>query len=344
MVRVFERMASVSGFSQGDCEEFFSESASLTAGEIGAVLGYLLGRLDSHDAAAFVGAVRALHPPRDLRCVDGRTSVNLVGTGGGPSTFNITTSAAFVVAAAGAVVVKTGSRACRSQSGFLDVAARLGTVKLSMPWTLIESIVAEVGIVFVPLTCYAPALAVFEQILTPTVYRNAASYLNKVGPLLAPVRVGYRFLGANTHRVMEMLAGASCLLGDLPGSVVSAEDGLDEVSTTSRTRILRFAGDGSRKELALDPRDIGITLSSLDDLRGHEPAAAAECCERILGGEGTAAQTDIVALNAGAVLTSLGMFADLASGFQAARQILKDGEALNKLQQLRHQVWKWVKR
>ena len=101
---------------------------------------------------------------------------------------------------------------------------------------------------------------------------------------------------------------------------------------------------GGRKDESIDPRALGIAPPSWDALGGYEPAAAAECCERILGGKGTTAQADIVALNAGAVLTSMGRYADSATGFQAALKILRDGAALDKLRQLRERVWKCVKR
>jgi anthranilate phosphoribosyltransferase len=344
MLQVFDKMASLSGFSKDNCDEFFAQATDLTAGELGAILGYLLGRLDSRDAAAMIAALRAIHPQHHLALADGRTTVNLVGTGGGPSTFNITTTAAFVVAAAGAVVVKTGSGACRSKSGFTDVAAKLGALKLSMPWEMIEAIADEVGIVFVPLTHYAPILGTFEQILTPSVHRNAAAYLNKIGPLLSPVKVEYQVIGANSRSCLEMLAGACRMLGDAPATLVSADDGLDEVSSSGNTTVIHLNAAGGRKDETIDPRALGIQPPAGDALQGYEPTAAAECCERILGGKGSTAQTEIVALNAAVVLAALGLFADLAAAFQASLHIIQRGEALRKLHHLRQRVWKCATR
>ncbi|MEX0679051.1 MAG: hypothetical protein WD063_18400 [Pirellulales bacterium] len=340
MAKVFDNMASLSGFSKDDFMEFFAVAPELLPGEIGAVLGYLLGRFNSEDAAAMVSALRERHPQLEVKLADGRPTVNIVGTGGGPSTFNITTTAAFVVAAAGAVVVKTGSNACRSKSGFADVAAKLGTLKVAMPWERIQEIVAQVGIAFIPPSYHVPALGLVIHNLTLPAYRNAALYLNKLGPLLSPVKTQYRFIGAHSGLSMEMLAGACRLLGDVPTTLVSSEDGLDEVSTLARTTLVQLMADGSRQDDSIDPRLLGIDPPSLDALCGYEPAAAAECCEQILSGNGTTAQTDIVALNAGVVLSCLGLAADRAAGFQAAMQILKDGRALRKLRDLREQVWK----
>jgi anthranilate phosphoribosyltransferase len=287
-----------------------------------------------------VSVVRDLHPQRDVHVTDGRPTANMVGTGGGRSTFNITTTASFVVAAAGVVVVKTGSRACRSKSGFTDVATKLGTLKLAMPWELIESIANRVGIVFIPESYYAPALEVFEQNLTLPIYRNVATYLTKIGPLLSPVKVDHRFIGANSASCMEMLAGACQLLGDTPSTLVSSVDGLDEVSTMARTAVIHLNAGGGREEDSIDPCTLGIHAPEAGSLRGHAPAEAAECCERILSGNGTAAQTEIVALNAAAVLTSLGLYPDLPVAFQVAVELLNQGKALRKLHELRAQVWK----
>jgi anthranilate phosphoribosyltransferase len=340
MLQVFEKMTSLSGFSKEDVDEFFAHLSDLTPGEVGAILGYLLGRCDRYDAAAMIRALRTACPQRRLTLADGRTTVNLVGTGGGPATFNITTTAAFVVAAAGAVVVKTGSAAGRSKAGFTDVAARLGALKLSMPWETIEAIAAEVGIVFVPLTHYAPLLGAFQQMLPPPAHRNAAMYLNKIGPLLSPVKVDHQVIGANSSACLEMLAGACGLLGDVPATLLAAADGLDEVSSSARTTVIHLTAAGGRTTSVVDPCALGIAAPAGDALRGDEPAAAAECCQRILAGQGTPAQTEIVALNAAVVLADLGLFADLSTALEAALRILKNGEAMQKLQQLRQRVWK----
>ena len=129
-----------------------------------------------------------------------------------------------------------------------------------------------------------------------------------------------------------MLAGACGILGDVPTTLlITAEDGMDEVSSLAKTLLIHLAADGSRDERWIDPRSLGIQASSLGDLQGFEPDAAAKCCERILGGRGTAAQNEIVALNAGVVLSQFGPCADLTAGYQAAMQILASGEALEKL-------------
>jgi anthranilate phosphoribosyltransferase len=339
MAKVFDKMASLSGFTPDDLSEFLALAAELPPAEVGAVLGYLLGRLNAEDAAAFVAVVRGQHPLRRVNLPAGRIAVNIVGTGGGPSTFNITTAVTFVVAAAGVTVIKTGSNAYRGKSGFADVAARLGTLKVAMPWERIESIAREVGIVFVPPAYHAPVLGRLAELLTPAVYRNVAGYLNKLGPLLSPIRVDHRFIGAHSTACLEMLAGACQYLGDVPTTLVAGADGLDEVSTMAPTHVCDLAIDGSRRDSVLDPADFGILAPRLEELAGLEVAAAAECCERLLDGQGTGAQNDIVALNAGLVLHEVGKTDSLEDGFRQALAILRAGTALQKLRALRERVW-----
>ena len=245
-----------------------------------------------------------------------------------------------MVAAADVVVVKTGSAACRSKAGFADVAAKLGTLKLSMPWDVIESVATDVGMVFVPLTHYAPILGTLEAVLTPSAHRHAAAYLNKIGPLLSPVRVDHQVMGASSCACQEMLAGACRLVGDVPTTLVAADDGLDEVSSSAATTVIHLTAAGIREDRTIDPRSLGIQPPTDGALRGYEPAAAAECCQRILSGKGSTAQTEIVALNAAVVLSAVGRFSDLTTAFQASLDLLEHGAALQKLHALRGRVWK----
>ena len=194
MVKVFEKMASLAGFTPEDLQEFLAGAAEFSPAEVAAVLGYLLGRLNAEDAAALASVVRSQHPQRQMKLPESHLTVNIVGTGGGPATFNITTTASFVVAAAGLTVIKTGSHAFRGKSGFADVAARLGTIKVSMPWDHLEATARDIGIVFVPPSYHVPVLGQLANSFSPDVFRKVGGYLNKLGPILSPLRVDHRFI------------------------------------------------------------------------------------------------------------------------------------------------------
>jgi len=338
MTDVFDRMANGQGFSRADLEHFLAKVRQMSPGEIGAVFGYLLGRLDSGDALAMVQALRGLQEPRTIPAEIGRPSVSMVGTGGGASTFNITTTASFVVAAAGPLVVKMGSSAWRSKSGSADVAAQLGVMPIRMPWDSVLRVAQEAGIVFVPPSYYPPILARLAHGLTMPTFRRVAGFINILGPLLSPVKVDHRFIGARSADCMEMLAEVCMGIGDVPTTFFSSEDGLDEVSTMAPTRVLNVDRAGKTQQSTLDPASLPIQSPSIEELAGYEAAEAAECCLRILGGKGSQAQTDIVALNAAAVMHKLALFDTLEASFERALEILKRGEALQVLQGLRESV------
>lgn len=340
MADVFDRMANGEGFSRADLEGFLAQARQISPGEIGAVFGYLLGRLDAGDALAMVEALRGLQEPRDisLATASGHPSVSMVGTGGGPSTFNITTTASFVVAAAGPLVVKMGSTAWRSKSGSADVAAQLGVMPIRMSWDSVLQVARETGMVFVPPSYYPPILAKLAHELTMPTFRRVAGFINILGPLLSPVKVDHRFIGARSADCMEMLAEVCRGVGEVPTTFFSSEDGLDEVSTMAPTRVLNVDRAGETQRSTLDPASLQIPSPSIEELAGYESVEAAECCRRILGGTGSRAQTDIVALNAAAILHQLALFDTLEASYERALEILEGGEALQVLQRLRESV------
>jgi anthranilate phosphoribosyltransferase len=254
VIGAFEKMASLSGLTKPDCAEFLAHVQDVSPSELGTVLGYLLGRLDGHDAAAWVGALRDMHPQQDVRVGAGKLTINMVGTGGGPPTFNITTTASFVVAAAGLVVIKTGSGAWRSQSGFADLAGQLRTLKIPMSWNAIEDIAREIGIVHVPPYHHAPVLTELALKLGLPTFRKVGTYVNLTGPLLSPVKVGRRFFGVGSRGWIEVLAEACQLLGDTPTTLCYSDDGLDEVSPRTNSTLIQLASDNQRTIETIDPR------------------------------------------------------------------------------------------
>jgi len=320
---------------EADVEEFLASINDLAAAEVAAVLGCLLGRHDGRDAATVVSAIRRLSPPKRIAGTADSPTVNIVGTGGGPSTFNISTATSFLLAAAGLKVIKTGSTAWRSRSGFMEVAMALGCLKESLTWDHIEAVADETGIAFVPPALYPPVLRDTASLLTPAVFRRVGYYINIIGPLLSPVAVDFRFLGASSRARQALLVDAATALGDIPACVVAAENGMDEVSSIGDTTVVAIDAAGQCDTMTIDPTMLPLTDVTIEDLAGLNPIGAARLLKRILSGQGTAQQSEIVALNGATVLWRLGRYESLAAAFESSLALILAGKPVAKIDALR---------
>jgi anthranilate phosphoribosyltransferase len=320
---------------ESDVEEFLASINDLAAAEVAAVLGCLLGRHDGQDTATVVSAVRRLSPPRRIAGSADSPTVNIVGTGGGPSTFNVSTATSFLLAAAGVKVIKTGSTAWRSKSGFMEAAMALGCLKESLTWDQVEAVADQTGIAFVPPALYPTVLRDIANLLTPAVFRRVGYYINIIGPLLSPVAVDFRFLGASSRARQALLVDAAAKLGDIPNCVAAAENGMDEVSTIGETTIVVTDAAGECDTMTIDPTTLAIADVTIEDLAGLSPIGAARLLKRILSGQGTVQQSEIVALNGAAVLWCMGRHDSLATAFDACRSLIAAGEPAAKIDALR---------
>ena len=318
---------------------FADAFAEVTAGaaapaEAGALLGALAARLRSDDAVAFVRACRRAQPLVPVGG-HGRPSVNLVGTGGGRSTFNVSTTTAFVLAAAGVTVVKTGSSAYSSRSGFAETAAALGVLR-NLEWPALVEVAERVGLVLVPPSRYPPVLGTLAATIKPASMKAVGGFVNAIGPLLAPVAVDHRVLGASTERLFALLTDAAQALGDLPAHLVYGEEGLDEAATIGLTRVRTVDAAGVRTWL-VDARELPLAAVGWDDLAGLDPMASARLVQTILAGRGSPQQTDLVALNAAVTLRAVGAAGslDLKGAFRECRALLEKGAAGEVLGKLR---------
>ncbi|HUS67504.1 MAG TPA: hypothetical protein VMZ28_23365, partial [Kofleriaceae bacterium] len=169
-----------------------------TPAEIGAMLGSLAARMRADDAVAFVRACRTTQPPVPVPG-GAKPSVNLVGTGGGRPTFNVSTTTAFLLAAAGVTVIKTGSGAYSGRSGFAETAAALGVLR-NLDWPELLDVAQRVGMVLVHPSRYAPVLGTLALAIKPASMKAVGGFVNAIGPLLAPVAVDHRVFGASSER------------------------------------------------------------------------------------------------------------------------------------------------
>jgi anthranilate phosphoribosyltransferase len=290
------------------------------------------------------GAARAMRarmtPIRTRR----KGLLDTCGTGGdGSKTFNISTAAAIVTAAAGVPVAKHGNRGITSRSGSADVLTALG-VNIEAGVECVEACLDELGLCF----CFAPLLhgamkhvaPVRKKIATPTIF-------NILGPLVNPAAAEFQLLGVGKPALQPLLAEAMLLLQDkgvgslyssLDGKiaprtiVVHGADGLDEVTLSGPTHVIE-AADGRLAHYDWTPADFGLECSSKDPLLIRDAAESAALIRAILSGQ-PGPPRDIVLANASAALYTAGRTANLREGVALAAEAIDSGEARQLLERL----------
>jgi anthranilate phosphoribosyltransferase len=251
--------------------------------------------------------------------------VDTCGTGGDRSgTFNISTVAALVVAAAGVPVAKHGNRAASSICGSADLLEALG-VRIDLDAPGVERCLAEAGIAFIFAPVFHPAMGhagpVRRELRVPTVF-------NFLGPLTNPARPFAQVVGVSDERMLPLLAQVLARR-KTRARLFRALDGLDELTTTGPSLVFDVE-DGQLRESMLDPADLGLARSEVEDLRGGDPEASAAIALAIINGE-TGPRRDVVLLNAAAALEVSGRASSLDEGLALAATSIDSGAALDVL-------------
>jgi anthranilate phosphoribosyltransferase len=262
-----------------------------------------------------------------------RVLLDTCGTGGDRSgTFNISTAAALVTAAAGIPVAKHGNRSISSRSGSADVLATLG-VNIEADLATVERCLDQLGICF----CFAPLLhpsmknvsAVRRRLGVPTIF-------NFLGPLCNPARAPFQLLGVGRPELRERVAAALAKLGTQRAAVLCGCDGLDEITLTGPTTV-SLVGEGPITTLTWTPADFDVSQCPLTTLQVDGPAASAETIRQILAGYSGPAR-DIVVMNSAAALWIVHRQTDvsrsLATCADAARAAIDTGRARQLLEEL----------
>jgi anthranilate phosphoribosyltransferase len=292
--------------------------------------GLLVGlRMKGETVGEIVAVAKALRArattatPRDPRTID------TCGTGGsGVDTFNISTTAAFVVAGAGVSVAKHGNRAATSRAGSFDVLEALG-IRIDLPISVCAGILDEVGIApFFARTAH-PA---FKHVAPVRMELGVRTLLNCLGPLLSPIGARYQLVGVYEKNLVESLAGALLELGAERALVVHGEDGMDELTTTGLNHAA-LVDAGEVRVMTIDPIALGLKKASVSDLVGGSPTKNAKTTRAILAGEKGPAR-DIVLLNAAAALWVVEAVPTLEQGLVRAARSIDEGAATAKLEAL----------
>jgi anthranilate phosphoribosyltransferase len=315
----------------------------LTADHASTVLAEIMeGRASDVQTGAFLVALRAkgetvpelIGLARTMRSLatpveTGRHDlVDTAGTGGGPSTFNISTTAALIAAGAGCAVAKHGNRSSTSRSGSADLLEALG-VRINLTPEQVADSIRETGFGFM----FAPAHHAAMKHVVPTRKELAVrTIFNFLGPLTNPAGATRQLLGVSDRRYQETIAEALGGLGCEHALVVAGEDGLDELTIHGPTRVIEVR-DGHTEEWYISPDELGLMEAPLEAIAGGDPDHNAAVTRSVLAGEPGPA-LDVSLLNAGAAIYAGAGCEDLAGGVEAARRAVESGAAAAVLDQL----------
>lgn len=293
--------------------------------------GYLVGlRMKGETVDEIVGSARAMraqasqiHPK-----VDGDPLLDIVGTGGdGKHSFNISTTAAFILAGAGRKVAKHGNRAASSSCGSADVLGALG-VNLDLTPEQVTACIDRLGICFLFAPKFHPAM---KFAIGPRRELGQRTIFNLLGPLTNPAGATHQLVGvydpALTGPLAEVLSG----LNVQAAFVVHGFGGLDELTTNGPNQV-SYLKDGQVSTFQIDARDLGLRPASPEELLGGAPDLNARMLRDLLEGRDNGPRKDVVLLNAAAALATDD--ANLERGLQEATQALESGAALQKLDAL----------
>ncbi len=255
--------------------------------------------------------------------------VDTCGTGGdGSSTFNISTTAAFVVAGAGLKVAKHGNRAMSSQCGSADVLEALG-VRIDLDAKQVQRCLQEVGIGFMFAPVFHPAM---KYAAAPRREIGIRTVFNILGPLTNPAGARAQVVGVADGALLEKLALVLKSLGCEHALIVHGEDGLDEITVTGKTQVCELK-DGHITSYSISPEDFGLSQAGLDSLKGGTLDENAALLRGVLAGK-PGPQRDVVLMNAAAALLAGDRVETLKEGAALAEEVVDGGHALEKLEQL----------
>ncbi len=304
-------------------------SGEMSTEGIASVLSFLRRKGETlAELVGFASAIREMSPPLSLE-QEGEPVLDTCGTGGdGACTFNISTAAAFVAAAAGLRVAKHGNRRISSQCGSADVLEELG-VPVTLSPDEVAGCIRRTGIGFL----YAPLLhPAVKHAQEARLQLKGRTVFNLLGPLTNPARASIQLIGAFSVRAAEMLAHASARLGTPRAFVVHGSDGLDEITTTGLTTVFQVDNGRVQKGRWI-PADFGLSTSLVEDLQGGSPETNAAIIRGIFDGEG-GPHRDIVVANAAAALFLAQRAVDLKSAVALASEVIDSGAARRKLEQV----------
>lgn len=281
---------------------------------------FLIGlRAKGETVSEVVGLARTMRSLATPVRTERTDLVDTAGTGGGPSTFNVSTTAALVAAAAGCAVAKHGNRSYTSKCGAADLLEALG-VDIELEPEGVGRCIDELGFGFMFAPRHHKAMAHVVPVRKELAVRTIFNFL---GPLTNPAGATRQLVGVSDRHYQETIAEALVGLGSERALVVAAEDGLDEISIAARTRVIEVR-DGGTEERFVEPADFGFAVADLEEVAGGTPEENAAAARGVLAGE-MGPRRDLVLLNAGAAIYVGGRSDSLAEGVELAAETVDSG-------------------
>jgi len=291
------------------------------------------------EIAGFVEAFLqyAVDPKVDELELEGPT-IDVCGTGGSKmDLFNFSSTAMFIVAAAGGVVLKHGNRGITSKSGGADVLEALG-VRIDLSPEGFRKCISEAGVGFLFAPNYHPAFKAVAPIRKELAERGVRTIFNIIGPLMNPARPECQLVGVFSREFCPAFAEILQRLGRDSAWAVhgSVPDGrvIDEVSLMGPTRICKAGAYQDLEDEEITPADFGFRQADPEELRGGDAKVNAAILEAILSGRETGPKRDMVLLNSGAALACAGLADHIGDGIEISREVIASGAALDRLRRL----------
>jgi anthranilate phosphoribosyltransferase len=331
VTRAIDALASRRDLSAEEAAEVLSE---IMHGEVSEmqIAGFLMAlRTKGETVDELTGLARTMRALAADVPTEREDLLDTAGTGGGRTTFNVSTTAALIAAGAGCAVAKHGNRSATSSSGSADLLEALGA-RIDLDPIGVGRCIDEVGFGFM----FAPAHHQATRFVVP-VRRELAvrTIFNLIGPLTNPAGARRQLIGVSDAAFLETIAGALARLGVIRALVVAGEDGLDEVSIGAATKVVEVNGEEITRYTLL-PGDVGIEIDPNfeQECAGGTPAQNAEVARAILndGGAVRRASVELAVINAGAAIYVAGRAETIAGGVEAARAAIASGSATDALE------------
>jgi len=322
LTRAIDALASGEDLSSEEAAEVLAEIMAGNAGEVQIAAFLIALRTKGETIAEVTGLARTMRELAAHVSVPAREDLlDVVGTGGGRPTFNVSTTAALIAAGAGCTVAKHGNRSATGLSGAADVLEALGA-RIDLDADAVGRCIDEVGFGFM----FAPTHHAATRHVIPVRKQLAVrTVFNFLGPLTNPAGVTRQLTGVADRRYLETIAGAFAQLGASHVLVVSSDDGLDELSTSAPSLVIEVR-DGSIGQFTITAADVGLDAAAPEELGGGTPEVNAEITRRILAAE-RGAPRDVAVLNAGAAIYAGGRAETLEEGVRAAEAAIDAGKA-----------------